>query len=167
MPEVTKQEAKRLVGAELGASDWFRIDEEIVNRFVDATSNDARAQVESGGAQRFVRGGTTALELLTLSLVVRLCRSFAPQLEGTKVLVNYGFDRIRFVAPVEIGSRIRAIARLTDVAEPRPRRVLTKLDVTVEIEAQRDPALVAEWWSLHVLAPMTGVTKTPAPAPTR
>jgi len=87
-----------------------------------------------------------------LSLIVHLCLSFVPKLQNTKLLVNYGFDKVRFSAPVRVGSRIRATGRLAEVTERRPGQVILKMDVTIEIEHEEKPALVAEWLSLHVVA---------------
>ena len=68
------------------------------------------------------------------------------------MLVNYGFDKVRFSAPVKVGSRIRARGKLADIAERRPGQVIVRLDVTIEIEDEDKPALIAEWLSLHVVA---------------
>ena len=96
-------------------------------------------------------GGTIAHGLLTLSLIVHLCLDFVPRIRGTQLLVNYGFDKVRFPAPVRVGKRIRATATLAEVHERKPGQILLKLDVTIEIEGETKPALTAEWLSLHVL----------------
>ena len=76
---------------------------------------------------------------------------FIPKLANRKLLVNYGFDKVRFVAPVEVGKRIRGVGTLGDVSERKPGNVIMSVDVTVEIEGEDKPALVAEWLSLHVV----------------
>ena len=74
------------------------------------------------------------MDCSTLSLIVHLCLPFVPKLKNTKMLVNYGFDKVRFSAPVKVGSRIRARGKLADIAERRPGHVIVRLDVTIEIE---------------------------------
>ena len=96
-------------------------------------------------------GGTIAHGFLTLSLLVPLCLDYIPVLANRTLLVNYGFDKIRFVAPVRVGKRIRARGTLAEVSERKPGNVIIKMDVTVEIENEDKPALAAEWLSLHVV----------------
>jgi len=149
--ETTRAELERRIGAELGVSDWFAIDQRRVNDFADVTLDHQFVHVDIERARATPFGGTIAHGLLTLSLIVHLCLPFVPKLEGTKLLVNYGFDKVRFSAPVKVGSRIRARGRLADVTERRPGQVIVKIDVAVEIENEPKPALVAEWLSLHVV----------------
>jgi acyl dehydratase len=96
-------------------------------------------------------GGTIAHGFLTLSLLVHLVLPFIPTLEHRKLVVNYGFDKVRFAAPVRVGKRIRAASTLGAVEERKPGNVMMRIDVSVEIENEAKPALVAEWWSLHVV----------------
>ncbi len=140
------------IGAPLGTSDWFEIDQERVNAFADVTLDHQYVHVDPERAKATPFGGTIAHGLLTLSLLVHLCLDFIPKIEGTKLLLNYGFDKVRFVSPVRVGSRIRASGRLGGVSERAPGQALVRVDVVVEIENQDKPALVAEWLSLHVLA---------------
>jgi len=72
-------------------------------------------------------------------------------LTNRKLVVNYGFDKVRFSAPVKVGKRIRAVAKLGEVSERKPGNIVMRLDVKVEIENEDKPALVAEWLSLHVV----------------
>lgn len=150
--EVTKQDLEGRIGVELGVSEWFAIDQERVNQFADVTLDHQFVHVDPERARATPFGGTIAHGLLTLSLIVHLCLSFVPKLQNTKLLVNYGFDKVRFSAPVRVGSRIRATGRLAEVTERRPGQVILKMDVTIEIEHEEKPALVAEWLSLHVVA---------------
>jgi len=150
--EVTRQELERRIGEQLGVSDWFSIDQERVNRFADVTLDHQFVHVDPERARATPFGGTIAHGLLTLSLIVHLCIDFVPKLKNTTLLVNYGFDKVRFSAPVKVGSRIRGVGRLTEVSERRPGQVILKIDVTIEIENEKKPALVAEWLSLHVVA---------------
>ena len=86
--------------------------------------------------------------MLTLSMIVHLCSDFVPAVEGVRMVVNYGFDRVRFAAPVRSGRRIRAVVRLLDAKE-RKSQILVKVKVTIEVEGEARHALVAEWLTMH------------------
>src|SRR6185503_1523155 len=148
---VTRQELTALIGRDLGASDWFLIDQERVNDFADVTLDHQFVHVDLEKAKKTPFGGTIAHGFLTLSLLVHLCLPFIPTLAKRKLVVNYGFDKVRFAAPVRVGKRIRAVSKLGEVTERKPGNIVIRLDVTVEIEDENKPALVAEWLSLHVV----------------
>jgi acyl dehydratase len=148
---VTRQELEGKVGHELGVSDWFLIDQARVDDFADVTLDHQFVHVDVEKAKKTPFGGTIAHGFLTLSLLVHLCLPFIPNLANRKLLVNYGFDKVRFSAPVRVGKRIRAVGKLGDVSERKPGNVVIRVDVSVEIEGEDKPALVAEWLSLHVL----------------
>jgi acyl dehydratase len=148
---VTRQELTAKVGQSLGVSDWFLIDQARVNAFADVTLDHQFVHVDVEKAKQTPFGGTIAHGFLTLSLLVHLCLPFIPELSDRKLLVNYGFDKIRFAAPIRVGKRIRAVSKLAEVSERRPGNVVMRIDVKVEIEGEDKPALVAEWLSLHVV----------------
>jgi len=145
------EEVEALVGSELGTSEWMLVDQARIDGFARVTEDFNFIHVDTEKAAASAFGSTIAHGLLTLSLIVHLCWDFVPSFDGTEVLLNYGFDKVRFVAPVRVGSRIRARARLLDVAERRPGQFLVKLGVEIDIEGEDKPALVAEWLSLHVV----------------
>jgi acyl dehydratase len=148
---VTREQLDRMVGERLGVSDWFLIDQERVNRFADVTLDHQFIHVDAARAKGTPFGGTIAHGFLTLSLLVPLCLDFIPVLANRTLVVNYGFEKVRFVAPVKVGKRIRAQSTLSEVGERKPNNVIMKIEVTVEIEGEEKPALVAEWLSLHVV----------------
>ena len=148
---VTRQELERQIGEPLGVSEWFLIDQARVNDFADVTLDHQFLHVDPERARTTPFGGTIAHGFLTLSMIVHLCLSFIPKLTDTKLVVNYGFDKVRFSAPVRVGKRIRARAKLSGVEERKPGNVIVKVDVTIEIENEDKPALVAEWLSMHVV----------------
>jgi len=148
---VTRQELASRIGGELGVSAWFLVDQGRVNDFADVTLDHQFVHVDVERARATPFGGTIAHGFLTLSLLVHLCLPFIPVLADRKLVVNYGFDKVRFSAPVKVGKRIRAVSKLGDVAERKPGNVLLRIDVTVEIEGEDKPALVAEWLSMHVV----------------
>jgi acyl dehydratase len=148
---VTRQDLETRIGATLGMSDWFLVDQARVDAFADVTLDHQFVHVDPERARATPFGGTIAHGFLTLSLLVHLCLPFIPTLANRKLVVNYGFDKVRFVSPVRVGKRIRAVGKLGEVAERKPGNVILRVDVTVEIEGEERPALTAEWLSLHVV----------------
>ncbi len=138
---------KALEGTEEGVGDWFEIDQERVNAFADATIDHQFIHVDPERAKTTPFGGPIAHGFLTLSLLVHLDTSIpkAPErFAGAVMGVNVGLDRVRFISPVPVGSRIRARSQITAV-ELKDSAVQTKRTLTVEIEGNAKPALVAEW----------------------
>ena len=150
---MTKQELFELVGQELGKSGWFAIDQDRIDRFADVTEDHQYIHVDPDRAAESPFGGTIAHGMLTLSMIVHLCDSFAPELAGLQIVINYGFDKVRFAAPVKVGKRIRAVAKLLEARE-RAGQLVVKTKVTIEIEGEAKPALVAEWVTMHVVSKM-------------
>jgi len=148
---VTRQQLTAMVGRQVGVSDWFLVDQKRVDAFADVTLDHQFVHVDVERAKATPFGGTIAHGFLTLSLLVHLCLPFIPEPANRKLVVNYGFDKIRFAAPVKVGKRIRAVAKLGGVEERKPGNIVIRLDVTVEIEGEQKPALVAEWLSMHVV----------------
>ena len=129
------------VGQPLGVSPWRAVEQPTVDAFADVTEDHQFVHVDPvRAAAETPFGGTIAHGLLTLSLIVPLCFDFVPKVEGTRMLLNYGFDK-----------RFRGSAVLAEVVERKPGQLLMKLDVTIEIENEPKPALTAEWLSLHIL----------------
>ena len=147
---MTKSELMELVGTELGKSDWFLIDQRRIDTFADVTEDHQFIHVDPERAAGSPFGGTIAHGMLTLSMIVHLCERFAPDIDGLQMVINYGFDKVRFAAPVKVDKRIRAVAKLIEAKE-RGGQLLVKTKVTIEIEGEQKPALVAEWLTMHVV----------------
>jgi acyl dehydratase len=141
---VSAAELPSLVGTELGVTDWFLIDQDRVNAFADTTLDHQFIHVDPDKAAMTPFGGTIAHGFLTLSLLPHFLESAAVPIAGTLMAVNYGTDKVRFIQPVKVGSRIRARAVLADADERKPGQWLLKETVTVEIEGEEKPAMVAE-----------------------
>ena len=133
------------VGTELGVSEWFRIDQSMIDTFADLTQDHYFIHVDPARAAGTPFGGTIAHGFLTLSMLSAMAYQACPGVEGTKTQVNYGFNRLRFVAPVPTGSRIRGrfVLKRFDV-QPNGRWQVI-YNVAVEVEGAEKPALVAEW----------------------
>ena len=142
-------ELKAAAGMEVGVSDWIEITQERIDQFARATGDKQWIHVDVARAGRELPGGTTiAHGLLTLSFAPVFVRSVMG-LEGVTNTLNYGADRIRYLAPVPVGSRLRG--RITIAAvEDAPRNALrVTYGVTVEIENRERPARVAELMAAH------------------
>ena len=138
-------EMRALIGQEVGVSDWLGLDQDRIDAFADLCGDHQFIHVDPARAAQTPMGGTVAHGFLTLSLLSYLAAGARPRIEGTVRSVNYGFDRLRFVAPVPAGARIRARFTLAALDEPRPGEVALIWDVTVDVEGQDRPALVARW----------------------
>ncbi len=145
------------VGNDEGAGEWFEVTQEQVNQFADVTHDHQFIHVDPERAKDTPFGGTIAHGFLTLSMLTHLAAgaSSAPpdpgKFEGLVMGINYGFNKVRFVSPVKVGSRIRARAVTTN-AELKGNSVEVTRSFTVEIEGEERPALVAEWVTRSVYA---------------
>jgi acyl dehydratase len=149
---VTLEELKGRVGQELGACAWREVSQEHIDRFAEVTDDRQFIHVDPARAKAETPfGGTIAHGFLTLSLLSALGAEVIPRLEGRRMGINYGFDRVRFLSPVRAGARVRGRFRLMDVAMQGGREVMIRYAVTVEIEGEPKPALAAEWLTLAVL----------------
>jgi acyl dehydratase len=136
-------ELRAAAGTQVGASDWMTIEQARVNTFADATDDHQWIHVDEEKAKAGPFGGTIAHGFLTLSLLPKLL-SQVYRIEGVTMGVNYGLNKLRFTAPVPVGSKIRGVIDLDDVTEVKG-GVQVTTRVTVEIEGSERPALVAEW----------------------
>ena len=140
-----------LVGSELGISEWFQLDQERIDRFADVTEDHQFIHVDPERASQTDFGGTVAHGSLSLSMLSAMAAQGIPQIENTAVGLNYGFDKVRFLAPVPSGARIRGRFTLEDASEKGPGRWLLRYGVTVEIEDSDKPALIAQWLVMIIL----------------
>lgn len=148
---MTRDELINSVGQTLGVSRWYELPQGRLNQFADVTEDwqfihldEARAQAETPF------GGTVAHGFLTLSMLSAMSYDVMPDPEGAKSGLNYGFDRLRFVAPVPAGARIRGHFALTAAENKGPDRLLLTVGVTVEIEGSETPAIVADWLNMFL-----------------
>lgn len=137
------ENAQALVGRELGVSDWFLIDQQRVNDFADATGDHQWIHVDVERAKtQSPFGGPIAHGFLTLSLVPALTKDNF-RLENAKLAINYGLNKVRFMTPVPVGSRIRVRSELAD-ATAKGDAVDLIVKHTIEIDGVAKPAAVAE-----------------------
>jgi acyl dehydratase len=146
MPTVSFDELRAKIGQEVGVSDWVLVDQAMIDRFAEATGDYQFIHVDPEKAKLTPFGGTIAHGFLTLSLLPQLVqKANTPRVADIKMGVNYGSDRLRFLAPVRSGKRVRGRFKLLDVQEKRPGQYQQVIEATVEIEGEDKPALIAEW----------------------
>ena len=145
---------KDYIGKDMGESDWLVVDQDRINQFADATLDHQFIHVDSEKATPLF-GSTIAHGFLSLSLMAGLP---APQVapENMTMAFNYGLDRVRFLTPVNVGSKVRTKAKLLSVDDKGDGRYLVKNEVIMEIEGQEKPAYIAESVSCtHLTLPTT------------
>lgn len=143
-------EILEMAGADLGYSDWFHIDQERVNQFADVTLDHQFIHVDPEAAAATPFGGPIVHGFLTLSLLVHLAEQVTTQPDNLAMAINYGFNKVRFLAPVPVGSDVRVHMKVAEVVERHPGQFQVIHDVTVEIQGQDKPALIAQWLSLLI-----------------
>ena len=148
MPIASLDQIRALVGQEVGVSSWLEVDQERLLAFAEATEDRQFIHTDPDAAARTPFGGTIAHGFLTLSLLSRMGAEAMLLPEGIKMAVNYGLDRVRFLAPVRSGKRVRGRFTLDSVEEKAPGQWLLRHTVAVEIEGEDKPALTAAWLGL-------------------
>jgi len=149
VPEaIPLDEYRNQVGMLLGVSDWIVIEQGTIDQFADVTRDWQFIHIDPVRAKETPFGGTIAHGLFTLSLVSAMSFTAVPAIAGARMVINYGFNSIRFISPVLSGSRVRGSFTLKQFVERQPRQWQSTLDVRVDIENALKPALIAEWLTL-------------------
>ncbi|MGH1330935.1 MAG: MaoC family dehydratase [Paracoccaceae bacterium] len=144
--EITRGELEAQLGKEVGVSDWIEITQGMIDTFADVTLDHQFIHIDpERAAKESPFGGTIAHGFLTLSLLSAFAIDALPSIKGTKMGVNYGTNKMRFLTPVKSGAKVRGRFALKEFSELKPGEITTIWDVTVEILGEAKPALVAEW----------------------
>jgi acyl dehydratase len=141
-------EIRSRIGDEVGVSNWLTIDQKRIDEFAEATEDRQFIHTDPEKAADTPFGQTIAHGFLSLSMLSQMASDGMLVPEHVKMAVNYGLDRVRFIAPVKSGKRIRGRFRLDSIDEKAPGQLLLRHTVTVEIEGEDKPALTAEWLGL-------------------
>jgi len=140
------------IGKEVGVTDWMEIDQERINKFAEATGDFQYIHIDQERAAQTPFGSTIAHGFLTLSLLSMFSNNGGGiKLKDAVMVINYGLDKVRFINPVKVGSKIRARFTLVEANEKKPQHFLMKHMVTVEIEGETKPALIAESLGMTVI----------------
>jgi len=152
--QIEASELASLVGAEVGVSDWMRIDQEMIDRFADATLDHQFIHVDPVRAAQTPYGGTIAHGLLVVSLFPHLfADAFDYEVRDVRTRLNYGYDRIRFTSPIPVNSRVRARFVLSEAAEKSRGQWRLTFSVTAEVEGAERPVVVADWVRMWIVDP--------------
>jgi acyl dehydratase len=149
--EIPAEDFKNYIGQVISLSDWFEIDQERVNKFADCTEDPQWIHIDVEKAKEGPFGGTISHGLLLLSLTPSF---FSDNLKimpaGISMFLNYGYDKVRFLAPVPVGARVRISSVLSEFSEKGPGRFLINVTQTIELEGSEKPACVAEFLSMFL-----------------
>jgi len=147
---LNRDNMKESIGANLGTAEWVLIDQARINAFADCTLDQQFIHVDPVKAAKTPFGGTIAHGFLSLSLLSHFAESIGCGFENMVMGLNYGFDKVRFLAPVKVNSRVRAKSILLDASEKKPGQFLIKQQLSIEIEGEPTPALIAEWLTMAI-----------------
>ena len=152
-PPITLEAYQTMVGKEIGVSSWHLIDQPRIDTYADVIEDHQFIHVDPERAKRETAfGSTIAHGFLTMSLLSIMSYEVMPVVAGTTMGVNYGFDKLRFISPVRSGKRVRGRFVLAEAKLRKPNELQSRTKVTVEIEGEDKPALVAEWLGLIYFA---------------
>ena len=149
MKTVKPEELASLIGQEVGVSDWITVEQDRINTFADVTEDHQFIHVDEAKAKFTPFGTTIAHGFLTLSLLSKFSEQASVALEGVKMGMNYGFEKVRFLSPVPVGSKVRGRFTIKDAVEKRPGQFLITYEVTVDIDGGEKPALIADWLGMQ------------------
>ena len=142
------------IGSELGVSSWVTVDQTMINQFAECTNDHQWIHVDVDRAKRESPfGAPVAHGYLMLSLIAGMSYEIGAKPEGTVAAFNYGMDKVRFIAPVKVGSKVRLRSTLMAFDEKGPGQYLMKSNNVLEIEGEDKPALIAETLAMLVAGP--------------
>ena len=151
MKNINIEKIQEMVGKELGASNWMEIDQNRINSFAECTGDYQYIHLDEEKTRAEASfGGTIAHGFLSLSLLSKFANESSFEFSNKKIIINYGFNKIRFINPVRAGKKIRAKFILLEVSQRKNSQMLIKFEVTIEIEGEDKPAVFAEWLTLLV-----------------
>lgn len=143
--------AQEQIDTEIGVSNWITVDQRMIDDFAKATHDAQWIHVDpERAAAQSPFGGTIAHGFLTVSLASRFAYDCFDMLPGQEMAINYGMNKLRFLKPVRAGSRLRGRFTLQRAIAKKPTNMLRTKLLTVEIEGEKSPALIAEWLGLAV-----------------
>jgi len=148
---INKDEIANYINYQAQPTSWHQITQQQINQFADCTLDHQYIHVDEEKAKLTPFGSTIAHGFLTLSMLSHFAESFSVIVDGFYMGLNAGFDKVRFLQPVTVNSRIRAHAKILKIEEKKPGQFRICTEVTLEIEGCETPALVAEWVSVQMV----------------
>jgi len=151
-PPIRLDELRARVGSQIGMSDWITVDQDLIDRFADVSGDFQFIHVDADRAAQTPFGTTIAHGFLVLCLISQMRADAVARIDGTVMGINYGFNKVRFTAPVKSGARVRGRFTLDEITDVSDDQVQMTWGVTVEIEGEDKPGVVAQWLTRAVLA---------------
>jgi len=151
MLSTTREALPESIGQKLESTEWHTVDQTQIQLFADATLDQQYIHTDPELAAKTPFGSTIAHGFLSLSMLAYFAESFGVQLEGAYMGINYGFDKVRFLTPVKVDSRIRCNATVSGAVEKNPGQFMISFSVEIEIEGEDKPALIAEWITMQMV----------------
>jgi len=148
---IKKAKISEYINFQAEPTAWHQVTQQQINQFADCTHDHQFIHVDPEAAKATPFGTTIAHGFLSLSMLSHFAESYSIIIEGFYMGINSGFDRVRFIQPVKVNSRIRAHAKTLEIEEKKPGQYRLKTEVTIEIEGVDKPALVAEWISIQMV----------------
>ena len=153
MKDISRDDLNGLNGYQSEPTPWFEIDQNRIDSFADVTLDHQFIHVNPEQAKKTPFGSTIAHGLLIVSLLPHLVGESLVEVKGADVMLNYGYDKVRFISPVKVGSEVRALCKVVEVYEKNPGQFVLKLDVTIEVKGEEKPALIIEWLIMQIFLP--------------
>lgn len=150
--QINREDIQQYVGREAEPTRWFTVTQEQINQFAECTHDHQFIHVDPEKAKDTPFGTTIAHGFLSLSMLAHFAEEVGVSISGVYMGINYGFDSVRFIAPVKVNSRIRAHAKILEWIEKNPGQFMSKTEVTIEIEGEEKPALKAVWIGMQMVA---------------
>ncbi|WP_448211689.1 MaoC family dehydratase [Colwellia sp. MEBiC06753] len=151
MIKININDIAEYIGYQAPVSPWHTVTQQQINQFADCTLDHQFIHVDPEKAATTDFGTTIAHGFLTLSMLSHFAENFSVMIDGCYMGINSGFDKIRFLSPVKVNSRIRAHAKIISIDQTKPNQFRLKTDVSIEINGVKTPALVAEWISIQLV----------------
>lgn len=148
--EVLLEQERAKIGTEIGLSKWIELGQDRIDAFADLTDDHQFIHVDQEAAKHGPFGGTIAHGFLTLSFAARMAMDALELLPNQVMFINYGFEKVRFLAPVKAGACVRGRFTLKDVALRDAGQMLHTFDLSIEIEGEDKPGVAATWLSLAI-----------------
>lgn len=149
---IKKEDVQQYIGFESEPTAWHLVNQSQIDQFAECTFDRQFIHVDPVKAKDTPFGSTIAHGFLTLSMLSHFAESYSVMIDGFYMGVNSGFDKVRFLAPVKVNSRIRAKAKIVEIEEKNPGQFRFTTEVTIEIEGEGKPAMVAEWIGFQMVA---------------
>ena len=148
---INKEDIAQYIDKPIAPTDWHTITQDQINQFADCTFDHQFIHVEPELAKKTPFGGTIAHGFLSLSMLSFFAEAYSIIIQGFYMGLNAGFDKVRFVNPVKVNSKIRACAKVLEIKETKPGQFRLNTEVTIEIQGEDKPALVAQWISVQMV----------------